>query len=107
METSISFFLFCGVSRGFHCLSFYFSWSIVTDENTWQGIYLYRAHSVGFCPMSLSCALLRATLGHKLSHLSLKCAILNLLFNSLNYYAKSYFMAETHGELQGFEILSN
>lgn len=38
METSVSFFPFCGVSKGFHCLSFYFSWSIVTDEKTRQGL---------------------------------------------------------------------
>lgn len=49
----------------------------------------------------------RATLGHELSHLLLKCAILNLLFNSLNDYARSYLMSETHREFQGYEILSN
>lgn len=48
-----------------------------------------------------------ATLGHELYHLSLKCAISNLLFCNLNDYAKSYFRAETHRGLQGYEILSN
>lgn len=67
---------------------------------------LYRTHSAGFCPISLAHAVLRATLGHKLSHLSLKCAMLNLLFNSLNYCAKSYFMAKTHRELQGLSLFS-
>lgn len=48
-----------------------------------------------------------ATPGHELYHLSLKYAISNLLFSNFSDYAKSYFRAETHWGLQGYEILSN
>lgn len=67
---------------------------------------LYRTYSAGFFPISLLHAVLRASLRHKLSHLSLKCAILNLLFNGSDYCDKSYFISETERELQGSEILS-
>lgn len=66
----------------------------------------YRTQSAGFCPISVPHAGVKATPGHKLYYLSLKCAILNLLSSSFNYCAKSGFIAKTHRELKGFEILS-
>lgn len=66
----------------------------------------YRTQSGGFCPTLEPHVGVKATLGHKRCHLSLKGAILNLLSSSLNYCAERGFIAKTHRELQGFEILS-
>lgn len=60
----------------------------------------YRTQSGGvLSSISVPHAGVKATLGHKLYHLSLKCAILNLLSSSLNYCAESGFLAKTHREL--------